>query len=208
MNKIIIALIGLALIATPALASIAPADIRVQLSTSGITSFKQQDIISGTDYWMPANGNTATPQPTAYVLENVKNVGTLDLVKQVTGGSNWGMQEDQNLWGTGFTIIKKEVVWWTVDTDGTNTGTLTYPTVTNIYTDTVAYDASGALRSIDEVHNTANQPLAMTPNSYTLNSVTTVPVYSTESVGINMPTRCVVLPPREPKQPTCLGCVR
>lgn len=215
MNKMIIAIIALALVATPALAlsTSVPADIRVGLSTAGFTTFKEQDTVYGVDTYMPANGDTTNPQATAYVLENVRNFGTLDLTKQVSdgttiqGNSNWGMQEDENLLGTGSTTIDKQVVWWTVDTHQTGSD-LTYPTIANIYTDTVAQDPKGAIESETSISNVANQPPAMTPNVYTLNSKTTVPVSLTESVGINMPTRCAVLPPKAPKAPTCLGCAR
>jgi hypothetical protein len=183
-----------------------PVDIRVALFTAGDTKYRELDTVSGADTWMPYNNYTGV-QATAYVLENVFNNGILSLGKQVTGTGNWGMQEDADIVATGYTTIKKDVVWWTVDTDHYANGTLRYPTVTNIYTDIIAMNASGAVETEGSLHSTANQPPAHTYNSYAISSVTIVPVSFVESVGINQPERCAVQPPLQPTVPKCIHCI-
>jgi hypothetical protein len=208
MNKIIIALIGLVLIATPALAcgevgnpcsTYSKSDVRTSLYAAGDTSLMEYVDVAGT-YGVHAIA------PTAFVLQNVNNDGTLSFMSQDTNFGQWKLQEDSVLSTTGKTDVQKEVVWWTVDPTTVNDPVLKYPTVANIYTQ---FD-SNTMTVIKEVENTADKPGTnyANPNVFTQSLTSTVPMSYMESVGINKPLRCDVLPPKTPVMPVCEGCVR
>ena len=179
----------------------AQVDIRVELGTTGVTSYAEEATIAGYNYH-PLTGSPRVMN-TADILQNVNNDGTLYIEKQVTSTGQWELQEDAFMTGSGTTDIMKQVTWWTDDkTISRRTGDLKYPTVANIYSDFVTpyvYDAVN-------VTNTANVPPAQTVNYLNLQYTTTQPYMHTESVGINMPERCNVLPPAYPVPPTCAHC--
>jgi hypothetical protein len=208
MNKIIIALISLALVATPALActgsgcfGYAKSDVRTSLFAAGETSLKEYVDVSG--FYAPHGAYV----PTAYVVQNVNNDGTLAFMSQDTNYGQWKLQEDSVLSTTGKTDVEKQVVWWTVDPTTDRDGdTLIYPTVANIYTQ---FDTD-AMTVIKEVENTADLPGTnyANPNVFAQSITTKVPMTYMESVGINKPLRCDVLPPLTPTMPICEGCLR
>lgn len=209
MNKIIIALISLALIATPALActpgTYCPtdptSDVRTTLWAQGDTLMNEQVTVSG---WYDGHGYI----PTAGIIESIQNDGTLSVQKQATNFGQWNLQEDGFVIASGETSLQKEVDWWTVDpTVSRRTGELKWPTVANIYTSYV----TNTMSDVTEIHNTANVPDPNHAHGSLVNtfaqSVTTSDVMNyRESVGINEPLRCNVAEPIPPTPPVCLGC--
>jgi hypothetical protein len=203
MNKIIIALISLVLVATPVLACTGngcigypTSDVRTSLIASGDTSLNEYVDVSG-----KYHGDYV---PTASVLQNINNDGTLAFMSQDTNYGQWNLQEDSVVMTTGKTDIEKQVTWWTVDTSvSKKTGDLKYPTVANIYT----VFSTDTMTVVKEVENTADQPPAGTLNAFAQSITTKVPMTYMESVGINEPVRCNVLPPAPPIPPVCKGCI-
>ena len=201
-NKIIAALVSIALIASPALACVGndcwygrpDSDIRTSLIADGETSVIEQATVFG-DY-------QGKPTATAYVLQNVNNDGFLMFNSQATSYGDWDMQEDSSVYAEGKTDIEKEVVWWTVDPT-TRCGELKYPTVANIYTEF----ATDSMVVVKEVHNTANVPPAGVPNVFAQSLTSKVPMTYGESVGINKPTRCSIADVVPPVEPVCTLCV-
>jgi hypothetical protein len=207
MNKIIIALIGLALMATPALACIPgtycpvnpTSDVRTSLWAQGDTSMNEQVTVSG---WYDGHGYI----PTAGIIESIQNDGTLSVQKQATNFGQWNLQEDGFVYASGETSLQKEIDWWTVDpTESRRTGELKWPTVANIYTSYVTNTVSDKT----EIHNTADQPgdpYGSAVNTFLQSVMTSDIMNYKESVGINEPLRCDVQLPIPPTPPVCLGC--
>lgn len=181
----------------------ATSDIRTSLYASGTTTYMDQAVVFGTDNYHPYNGQYGT-YATAAITENVFNTGILQLGSQVTNPGQWNLQEDTVIQGSGTTNIEKAVNWWTVDATLGQDGKLLYPTVTSIYTSF----GTSTVTDTQSVYNIANMPPAGPQNYNVLAqqySTTDAFVYH-EDVGINMPLRCVVLPPLPPVAPVCPLC--
>jgi hypothetical protein len=231
MKSLIAALVTICLLAAPVLAW---SNVRMEYHGTGTSYLNEYSDIWGSDWSEGAattdpsdyNPNGPTDVMTAFIHEVVINVGNIDMAKEVRSTGAWELNEDKQASGTGFTNIRKDVVWWTEDKkvcddengcyDYENNyveyGKLFYPTEANIYT---AFSTE-FFSDVEEIHNVANNPpandiSATYPQVGLVNSLskgwtTNDPFLFTESVGINKDLRCTLELPRLIRPPSCLGC--
>jgi len=190
-----------------ALVMIAPAlawtNIRAVYDASGKTEINELSTIAGYDY------SEDSMQVTGYIHEGVKNEGTLFFNKEITTPGAWEMTEAKEMWGTGETKFKKEVVWWTEDpTEDCCTGLLKWPTVAHIFTG--FYTMNEEFTDEEEIDNIANLPVEdpQNPGEYSANYFLKVwdtddDFYFKEGVGINMEENCEPHIPHSWRMPRC-----
>jgi len=197
MNKIIAAIVGLLVLATPAFAW---SNVRSVLYASGETEINNLATIWGYDYSEPGW------EMTAFIHEGVKNDGTLYFNNEITSPGEWEMVEEKIMSGTGDTKWKKEVAWWTEDST-IKYGEMKWPTEANIfvgfYTQTFTDE--------EEIHNVANLPIEGTgdqegefSHNYFLKVWDTDDNFNfEEGVGINLPEDCTPKVPHTWRFPRC-----
>ena len=186
MNKIIAALMGLLLLATPALAYCPPggcytppetASSQFSLSASGVTSVATLSTIAGWD-----------DLPRGSVIENICNDGIIGMVTSVDFSvPSFGasvMLESKNVEASGDTEIIKGVAWYSPNP--------MWPNTANLYVGWMTPSAS------DEVDVT-NVGFGSALYSMQTNS----PLLYAESFGLNTGTDCDPEPPEQPVQPSC-----
>jgi hypothetical protein len=204
MNKIIAAVLGLLMVATPAFAW---TNVRAVLDASGVTEINELSTIAGYD------GTEGKMQVTAYVHEGVKNDGTLYFNNEIDSPGAWEMVESKDMWGTGDTKFKKEVVWWTEDsrTDGCGDNkVMRYPTEAHIFVGFYTETFTDEL----EIDNVADLPVEGPDGEFSSNYLLKVwdtddNFYFNEGVGINMLEDCTPHVPHTWAFPECEcpGCV-
>ncbi len=205
MNKIIIALISLALVATPALAVTTGthSEVQTELWGNGQTWVAQYSDVRGYD------SSEGGWQRTAYIDESLHNVGNVWLLSEVEGIGQWNLQEEKLISGSGTTEIDKDIGWWTEDSHTTNGGTvMKWPTEAHIFTG--FYTPIKTVETqVDNIADKTNEgPTGEFSHSEFLQSIqTNEDFHYVEGVGINMPTECTPEYPQYPQIPSCLGCV-
>jgi hypothetical protein len=205
MNKIIIALITLALVATPALASMptgTSSEVQTELYGNGQTWFSGLATVSGKDW-----SESGTLQVTGMIGEYLHNVGSVHLVSEVEGTGQWNLQEEKNIWGSGTTEIDKAVEWWTEDSTKVD-GYMKWPTEAHIYTGFFT-PTKTVETQVDNIADKTNEgPTGEFSYSSFLQNIETNEGFTyIEGVGINMPTECTPEHPHLFPLPICDGCV-
>jgi hypothetical protein len=211
MNKIIAAIVGLVLIATPAFAKIPSANSEVStiLSATGQTTFNEFATVWGYDY-----SETGTVhehwQMTAYTQNLITNDKSLTIQKEVESPGQWEMQEEMLVGGEGNTFIGAAVGWWTEDSHTTGSPlSMKWPTVANIYTGffTQTFTDEEQINSIaDSTTPAPGHPGAFSDNYFLKNIDTNSDFSFVEGVGINLPSECTPELPSPWYPPTCDGC--
>ncbi len=133
MKKILAAIIALALIGAPALAS---THIWTEVhNTGGYTKFAENAQVGGEDWSEgaettdPDDWNTPSKRYTANINQGFENKGSVYMIKGVHTPTAWELEEKTELVGSGKTEIWKEVTAWTEDKKvDPETGKLVYPT--------------------------------------------------------------------------------
>ena len=108
MNKIIAAIVALAVIGTPALAV---TNIWTNVgNTGGYTSYQQETWVGGYDW------SEGSDQMTGYIVEGFTNDGSIGMNKEIHNDGQWILEEKLEMGGCGDTEIFKNVNVWTEDT--------------------------------------------------------------------------------------------
>jgi hypothetical protein len=184
MNKIIAAIVSLALLATPALAycpgcppPAQTASSQFQLSASGVTSVATLSSINGWD---------GTPRGS--VIENICNDGSIGMATSVDFSvPSFGasvMLESKNVGASGDTEIIKGVAW---DSHPC------WPSTANLY---IGWSTPTAGDEVDVTNVGSGSALySMQTNSL---------LGYAESFGLNVGTDCDPEDPQQPVQPSCV----
>jgi hypothetical protein len=206
MNKIIIALISLALIAAPALATVTPTpttDVRTALTGNGQTWVSGYASVAGKDW-----SEGGSMQVTGVIEDYLHNVGNVNLQNEITGSGEWNLQDGMLIDGSGTTEIDKAVYWWTEDSHTTNGGTIMkWPTETHIFTG--FYTPIKIVETqVDNIADRTNEgPTGEFSHSGFLQNINTNENFHyVQGVGINMPTDCTPLAPHTFPLPVCPNC--
>ena len=108
MNKIIAAIVALAVIGAPALAA---TNVWTEVeNTGGYTSYQESTYIGGYDWSEGMN------KMTGYVMEGFENEGNIYMNKEIHNDGQWLLEEKLGMHGSGVTEIYKDVMAWTEDT--------------------------------------------------------------------------------------------
>lgn len=196
MEKFIVAaLVGLMAI-TPAFAW---TDIRTQYQGSGLSIINDLSVVSGFD-WSECDW-----EETAYIHEGIFNKGELLFVKEVKNPGEWVMQESKYVEGSGFTMMGKDVVWWTEDSTMED-GKMKWPTEASGY---MAFQTATLLDE-EEFYNKANDPTEDRPGEFSTgrflkNWITNDDFTFVEGVSFGADLDCEPELPRDWDFPEC-GC--
>lgn len=213
MNKIIAAIVALAVIGVPALAG---TTLDMGIWGAGETNFKEIVTVAGFD---GSEGGSA--QVTGYINENIVNTGQVTILKSMQNPGEWNMQEYKYVTGSGETEINKEVSWWTEHSSlgwtpwvqpgySPASNEMSYPTQAHIYVEfnDVTLPGNSFTTQVDNIANkNVQDPTGeFSHSSFVMNLDTNHKFVYEQSVGINMPTDCSFYGLDSWDMPNCPGC--
>lgn len=197
MNKIIAALVALAVIGTPALAY---SNMDLELVAQGDTTYSTYSNVAGFDW------SEGSMQTTAFIVETITNDEYLVIHESFQNPSPWMMHEYKNVYAEGESSIDKYVEWWTEDSTVV-CDQMRWPTTTNVF---IGYHDEDSNRLVDFTNvaneNTEDVSGEFSRSHFSLSEESTDWFSYEQSVGIGMPNDCDFYGVTPPVMPECEFC--